>query len=235
MADFRSALILPAAGDGTRMGYTIAKPCIPIAGRPAIYYTLSAFAEMNGLSQVIIPARDDIITQIDQVASGINWPAPVDIRVIKGGAEREDSIRNALTYLNQDIDIVAVHDAVRPCIVSDDINKCAQKARLTGAAIVGVPCRDTLKKTDNGRVIHHTVDRSMVWHAQTPQCFNRELLLKAYGSSAGSREKSTDDASLIEQLQPVSLVEGSYYNIKLTYPEDLAMAELIIQNRSSKA
>lgn len=235
MAGVKTSLILPAAGMGTRMGYHVPKPFIPLSGQPAVYHALNAFAGLSWITEVIIPTREDMIAKIREECNTIDWESDVDIQVIEGGRERVDSVAIALEYLNKDVEIVAVHDAVRPLIQTADIANCIQKAEETGAAVLAVPCRDTLKKSKPAGsefLISDTLDRSGVWQAQTPQCFFTDLILQAYNSRNNADKKATDDAELVEQIHPVSLVEGSGYNIKLTYPEDVVVAEYILNNRS---
>ncbi len=227
---------MPAAGMGTRMGYNIPKPFIPLSGNPAIFHALKAFTGLSGIVQVIIPTRLDMIGDVQEVCNDIEWKSQVDIKVIEGGCERVESIAIAMEYLHKDVEIVAIHDAVRPLVQPDHISHCIKKAGEKGAAILAVPCRDTLKKSkdsDSDTIINNTVDRSGVWQAQTPQCFFTDLIKQAYNSRVETGEIATDDAALVEQIHKVSLVEGSSFNIKLTYPEDVAVAELILKSRGT--
>ena len=230
MAEFTSALIVPAAGMGTRMGYEMPKPFIPLNDRPAIYYTLSAFVTMPGLRQVVIPTRADMIAGVEQVVNQISWPENLQIQVIEGGEERVDSVQIGLQKLHEHIELVVVHDAVRPLISSEVIRKTINKAAESGAAIPATPCRDTLKKVSSD-IIECTVDRSSLWNAQTPQCFRRDILEHGYQMLEQSGGTVTDEAGLVEKYSEISIVQGDSYNLKLTYPEDVEVAELILKNR----
>jgi 2-C-methyl-D-erythritol 4-phosphate cytidylyltransferase len=148
-------------------------------------------------------------------------------RLVLGGPLRQDSVRNGLRVLSSRADLVLIHDAARPFIDAGMVSAVIQKARTSGAAVAAVPVKATIKRARN-RQVKETVDRRNLWEIQTPQVFKKDLILRAY-RKFGSKSV-TDDAALVEKLKaPVDLVMGSYFNIKLTTPEDLSLAEGIIR------
>ena len=150
------------------------------------------------------------------------------VDVCQGGAQRSDSVQNALAMVKDGIEMIAVHDAARPCLADQWIDAVFAAADKDGAAILAVPVPGTLKQVDGQRHIENTVDRRNLWEAQTPQVFRRELLEKAYAARAG--QAATDDAGLVEQLgQPVTVVEGSPMNLKITTRGDLKLAEQVLK------
>lgn len=189
---------------------------------------------MTGLRQVIIPTRADMIERIQEICDSIDWHTAPQIVVIEGGEERVESVNEGLAHLDDQVNYVAVHDAVRPLIKPDHINQVLHEAVASGGAIPATPCRDTLKKVSAGK-IQTTVDRSALWNAQTPQCFRRNLLEDGYRWYNESGGTVTDDAGLLESECDISVVEGSSYNIKLTYPEDVSVAELILGYNQQQA
>jgi 2-C-methyl-D-erythritol 4-phosphate cytidylyltransferase len=150
--------------------------------------------------------------------------AILGIDLVEGGAERTDSVENALGQVKPEADFICVHDAARPCLANEWVDKIFQAAERTGAAIYAVPVTDTLKRVGPDSRIQETVPRAGLWEAQTPQVFRRELLLEAYAKREGAQ--ATDDAQLVEQLgKKVTVVPGSPVNIKIATKEDLRLAE----------
>jgi len=146
------------------------------------------------------------------------------ITLAEGGATRAESVRNGLEKLADDIDVVAIHDAARPCIAPAWIDKVFAAGSRTGAAILAIPVVGTLKRVGPGNVITETVDRTGLWEAQTPQVFSRDLLTKAFAAHRDG--EATDEASLVERIgHPVTVVPGSPINLKITCREDLKLAE----------
>jgi 2-C-methyl-D-erythritol 4-phosphate cytidylyltransferase len=226
------ALIIPAAGEGKRMQRKQAKPFISLHGQPILGHTIQRFLSVSGLKQILIAATPDYLSTVRQIlrqtaGNSILW------NVVEGGATRQQSIGNALKRLSK-VDLVMVHDAVRPFVTKALIEKCCRKAEKTGAAVPGLPCKNTLKIIDKNHLVRKTPDRDQLWQIQTPQIFNAGLLKKAYSYASRSRYVGTDDASLVERLgEPVKVVQGSADNIKLTYPRDLQLADLIFKNENT--
>lgn len=208
----------------------VPKPFLQIAGKTILEHTLSGFFDLEGLSEVVIPTSADHISQVDsllhtQIAEKIN------LRIIEGGSERQFSIAKALESISTTIDLVIIHDAVRPFVTFSQIQACCKEAKNNGAAVLGVPTKDTIKKIDNRRYIKSTPPRETLWQAQTPQVFDRELILKAYKKAGKDQFVGTDDASLVERIgAKVKMVEGSHKNFKITYPLDLELAKILLEH-----
>jgi 2-C-methyl-D-erythritol 4-phosphate cytidylyltransferase len=221
------SVILPAAGLGTRMGER--KQFLLLDGAPILVHTLRKFAAAPQVSEIVVAVRrenqDAVAGMIAQLGQ-----AGKPIRMVEGGESRQKSVENALATLDPSIDLVAVHDAVRPFVSLDVIAKVIEEASRTGAAIVGIVPVDTVKQV-HLHSIRATIPREKLVLAQTPQVFRRTLLQDAYKLAAQDSFTGTDEASLVERLDTVevSVVQGSDRNIKITKPGDLALAELFLR------
>lgn len=223
--------IIPAAGSGKRLGGEIPKQFIEIAGAPIIEHTIRRFIECHDIGAVAVSLPADKVEEFNRNKAGQNFSKPV--LYVCGGAERSDSILNALqaiAHLNPEI--IAVHDAVRPFVTPAQISAVITKAKEIGAAILALPATDTIKEVEGG-LIQRTIDRRRIWRAQTPQAFHYELLVRANQEARASGLSSaltTDDSLLVERLgAQVAVVEGSPNNIKITTPEDLILAEKLFE------
>jgi len=224
----QTALIIPAAGTGSRMNRDLPKPYIEIAGKSILWHTLKCFGNIEAISEVVLAVSDEYEEKARQIASEL-FPAK-NVFVVRGGNERQDSIRNALKTLDDSIELVIIHDAVRPFVSRNIIETCMQKAVEVGASIVAVPAKDTIKKVDDSGMIDCTPERKELWQAQTPQVFLKEIIIKAYRHAAETGYTGTDDASLVEKAgDRVTVVEGDRENFKITYPVDMKLAELLIE------
>lgn len=228
------AVIIPAAGSGSRMGTRIPKPFLELNGSTILEHTIRSFVKLGLVRQVIIATSKDWFSKVEQILG--SFSADLDsFFVVEGGLERQHSIYNALQVVSEDIDLVAVHDAVRPFVSDSLINKCAEMAGELGGAIVAVPAKDTIKKVSAEKLIKETPDRSELWQAQTPQIFQKKLLVSAYKSAQEEKFVGTDDASLVERIGGrVGVVEGDRRNLKITYPIDLKVAEMILNEEELK-
>ena len=216
------SVILPAAGRSTRFrDQNYKKPFAPLNNRAVWLHTADRFLNRKDVKQTILLLNAD-----DREYFQTKFGADVmilGVDVVTGGKERSDSVAAALAKVRDDCDFVAIHDAVRPCIADSWIDKVFEKAAATGAAILAVPATSTLKRSGDGLKIDETVSRDDIWIAQTPQVFRRDLLIEAYAKRGSGT--CTDDAQLVEQLgHPVSLVQGSPLNIKITTRDDLKLA-----------
>ncbi len=223
--------IIPAAGSGSRYGGQIPKQFLEIAGSPIIIHALRRFDECDAIGAIIVALQTDEIERFGRSLSNHNIRKPVHL--VRGGAERSDSIMNALEAASKfQPELVAVHDAVRPFVTPELISSVLARAGQVGAAILALPATDTIKEVENGLILR-TIDRRRVWRAQTPQAFHYNLLLRANEEARAASLPSamaTDDAFLVERLGlPVAVVEGSPNNIKITTPEDLVLAEKIFE------
>lgn len=220
------ALIIPAAGIGSRMKCDIRKPFLTLCGKPILYLTLERFQLIGGISQVILAVNGG---DFPRKAALLAETAPLGVTdVVKGGATRTESVANALRALRADVDVVLIHDAVRPFVAVEVVEGVIEAARRVGAAIAAAPVKDTVKRVEGG-LITGTVPRDALYLAQTPQGFRREVVEEAYRRAGGGA--FTDDASLVEALGgQVAIVPSTYGNFKITTPEDLALAEAVLRS-----
>lgn len=223
-------MIVPAAGKGKRMEADVPKPYLQLGKRTVLEHTLSCFVGLPGLIEIIVSTSDQYKGQTEDILQRL-FPEH-KTRVVQGGAERQDSIFNAVKTVGEEIDLVAVHDAVRPFVSKSAVEKCLATAFKSGGAILGVPVKDTIKRVNSQGQILDTPVRSELWQAQTPQIFSRSILLKAYMNAGRSGVVGTDDASLVELIGgDVRVVEASRDNFKLTYPLDFKIAKLLIEEK----
>ena len=231
----RVAVILPAAGLGTRMGKgsaertgTSRKQFMLLEGSPILLHTVRKFAASDRVNEIVVAVRPE---DMEWVAEMLNGEVPPRrLRVVEGGNSRQQSVDNALNSLGPETDLVAVHDAVRPFIDLETIHKVFDEAAETGAAIVGVPVVDTVKQVSRatGKArIRATLPREKLVLAQTPQVFRYELLKRAFDAARQDGFIGTDEASLVERLdQEVTVVMGSDRNIKITKQSDMDLARI---------
>lgn len=222
-----ASVILPAAGLGTRMGSSGRKQFIQLDGAPVLLHTIRKFLPIDAIGEVVIAARPDDLAFVEEILAGEQTTKPV--RAVAGGDTRQESVENALRTLNPAHELVAVHDAVRPFIDPDTIQRVIDEAAQFGAAIVGIVPVDTVKQVH----LHHvrtTIPREKLVLAQTPQVFRRDLLIEAFERARADQFTGTDEASLVERLEKVDVrvVLGSDRNIKITKPTDLKLAELFL-------
>lgn len=221
MAQF--ACIMPAAGKSSRFrDKHYKKPFAPLANRAVWLHSAERFLHRGDVKQVILVISPEDREYFDfKFSSNV---AILGIDVVEGGRERADSVERALARVKPECDYIAVHDAARPCLADEWITRVFDQAEKTGAALLGAPISGTIKRVGGGNLVQETVPREGLWEAQTPQVFRRDLLLKAYAQRGDFQ--ATDDAQLVERLgHPVSMVQGSLINLKITTQEDLRLAE----------
>lgn len=219
----RFGVILVAAGQSSRFrDANYKKPFAPLAGRPVWLHSAEKFTDRDDVKQVVVVvAPEDRGAFLEKFGASLAF---MGITLAEGGGERADSVKNGLEKLAPEIDIVAIHDAARPCLATEWIDRVFAAGAKTGAAILATPVVSTLKRVGPDHVIRETVDRTGLWEAQTPQVFSRSLLERAFAAAAG--RPATDEAGLIEALgHPVTVVPGSPINLKITSREDLRLAE----------
>ncbi|WP_404948383.1 2-C-methyl-D-erythritol 4-phosphate cytidylyltransferase [Shewanella sp. SR44-3] len=224
----KNIAIVPAAGIGARMAAGIPKQYLTLGAQSILGHTLDALLSHPQIAQVIVALhpQDDMFTALPQAKH------PKLITVI-GGGERADSVLAALAVAPEDA-WALVHDAARPCLTHGDIDKLlASTKAFPQGAILATPVRDTMKRSDANGVIHHTVDRALLWHALTPQYFPVETLLKYLSDALKADVFITDEASAMEWagIAP-GLISGRADNIKVTHPDDLQLAELFMAHLS---
>lgn len=216
-------VILVAAGQSSRFrDANYKKPFAPLAGRPVWLHSAERFVDRDDVKQVVVVvAPEDREAFLDKFAASLAF---MGVTLAEGGAQRSDSVRNGLEKLDPALDMVAIHDAARPCLAAAWIDRVFEAGARTGAAILAIPVVGTLKRVGPGDVITETVDRTGLWEAQTPQVFRRDVLVRAFASARVGQP--TDEAQLVEAIgQPVTVVPGSPINLKITSREDLRLAE----------
>ncbi|MBA3716219.1 MAG: 2-C-methyl-D-erythritol 4-phosphate cytidylyltransferase [Pyrinomonadaceae bacterium] len=220
--------IIAAAGQGTRAGGGQAKQFRELGGTPIIIHTLRRFEQSTSIREVIVVVPEGDIAGFLQLAG--RYTLAKIARVVAGGRTRTETVWRGLQAVRAaTAEIVAVHDGVRPFVTSEQIDLTVEAACIGGAAILAVPATDTIKEVRGARVMR-TPERATLWHAQTPQCFRYELMRRAYERALAENWEVTDDSALVERLGgAVTVVEGDTRNIKITRPEDIAIAELLLR------
>lgn len=221
-------VMLPAAGSGRRMGAGFNKLFLELAGKPILMHTLDVFERDDYCEGMILSVKSEEQPTIEQLlqAYGITKVKAM----VPGGAERQQSVA-ACIQAHQDGGVVLVHDAARPFIHQDVIRKLVEVASEHGAAIAGVPVKDTIKVTVDG-VVEQTIDRSKLWSIQTPQAFRYELLKEASEKAEADGFLGTDESMIVERLGvPVRVVESTYDNVKMTTSEDLLFGEVLLKRK----
>ncbi|MCY2942420.1 MAG: 2-C-methyl-D-erythritol 4-phosphate cytidylyltransferase [Planctomycetota bacterium] len=227
MAKF--AVILPAAGKSTRFRDKEKKPFAALDGRPVWLRTAELFVSRDDVCQCILvidPSDEEMVRR----KYGANM-AFLNISLVHGGSERFESVSNALKIVKDDVDFVAIHDSVRPCVTTELIDKVFQQAVKSGAAILALGMTDSLKRGSSNEpvVIEQSLPRERLWLAQTPQVFSKEILIKAFKNVP---KGATDDSQVVEATGAVvSIVVGSSSNIKITTRDDLFLADAILKSR----
>jgi 2-C-methyl-D-erythritol 4-phosphate cytidylyltransferase/2-C-methyl-D-erythritol 2,4-cyclodiphosphate synthase len=198
-----------------------------LAGVPILIHTVRAFINNSHINRIVVVVPVDWIEQTKTLFQHYQIN-DTNLALIAGGRRRQDSVQAGLKALDDDTAIVLVHDGARPLVSTEIIDRCYLAALQNGAAIAAVPVKDTLKRADNAGKVTATIDRTSLWQAQTPQAIRKELLEKAFKHNGDA--DVTDESSLLENAAiPVTLVAGAESNIKITHPEDLLLAEKIIQ------
>lgn len=223
--------IVVAAGRSERMG-GVDKIFAQVSGRPLLAWTLGAFKRCEAIDAVVVVAAPDAIERMQQFVR--EWRFTSVVEIVPGGETRQASVRAGLDAA-QGAAVVVIHDAARLMVTPELIARGIELARESGAAVCAVPSRDTVKEADGDPpMVRSTPERSRMWLAQTPQVFARDLLLRAHDGSSPAAASATDDAALVEALgHDVRLYEGASWNIKVTTPEDVVIAEALLRERYS--
>jgi 2-C-methyl-D-erythritol 4-phosphate cytidylyltransferase/2-C-methyl-D-erythritol 2,4-cyclodiphosphate synthase len=211
------------------MNSPLPKQYLELAGKPILVHTLEPFTRCSFIDQVLVVVPADLVEETSEKIFPY-LPAGVEVTVIGGGTRRQDSVLAGLQAVRDEVEIVLVHDGVRPLVSDALISRCYDRAVQNGAAIAAVPVKDTLKRASAAQVIETTVDRDFLWQAQTPQAARKELLVQAFARARGA--DVTDEAGLLEMASiPVEIVPGEETNIKITRPEDLELARTLMERR----
>ncbi|MGL1932752.1 MAG: 2-C-methyl-D-erythritol 4-phosphate cytidylyltransferase [Desulfotalea sp.] len=220
------AVIIPAAGRGTRMKLKYPKQYLDIAGAPILIHTIKSFVDHPCISEIVVVVPKSHINESKKLIKDHNLNT-YNIKVVGGGKRRQDSVLNGLNSLAPSVEIVLVHDGARPLVDHELISNCYQTAKKNGAAIAAIPVKDTIKRQTDLQEVKETVPRDDLWQAQTPQAAKIDLLKNAFAQNGN--HDVTDESALLEKAGiPVTLVEGSDVNIKITRPADIVLATAIM-------
>jgi len=215
--------ILLAAGRSRRLGFD--KILTPLAGRPVLQYALQALRESPSITELVLVTRRDLFAAIEDLVQ--KTPGVNPVKIIEGGAERQDSVFAGLQACAGEAQQILIHDAARPLLCEETIAEVLGVAREKGAAITAHRASDTLKEADESARVTRTLDRSKIWAMGTPQVFRSDWVREAYARVQAESVAITDDAAAVERLgHPVFLVETARLNLKITRPADWAMLEL---------
>src|ERR1700756_129273 len=236
----RIAAILPAAGLGTRMGAETPKQFLELDGVPIVMLSLRRIASCELVTDIIVATRGDGIAKIEEKIRGEKFSQ--NVRVVRGGDTRQESVAAALKLVAADTELVLVHDAVRPFVKRELIARVVEEARKHQAAILGIPAMDTVKEVkraslpEDVALITATIPRERVVLAQTPQVFEVSLLKEAFARAAEDGVNASDEAGLVERIgHDVHVVHGSERNIKITKPSDMELALFYLDLERTKA
>lgn len=215
-----ASVVIVAGGRGERMGQP--KQMLPLGDKPVLVHSIEAFKNCPSVKQIIV------VTDVENRAPIKEYG--LEVEFVSAGDTRLRSVQNGFILTDPELEVVAVHDGARPLVDPDKIEQCLAVAREHGAAVLAVPVKDTIKKGQDGQVTE-TLDRSTLWAAQTPQCYQRELLARAL-EKYGAEKDATDESQLVEKLGvKVQLVLSDYRNTKLTTPEDLIFARALVEDK----
>ena len=217
-----SAIIL-AAGSGERFGEE--KQFKLLSGRPLFFHTLKLFLQSDYIDEIIVavPSANVDSTHRDVLSMSAGKP----VKVVAGGTRRQDSVKNGIDVSDSDSTLVCIHDAARPFVTEDLIQRSISACEFADGAVVGVPSKDTVKFSENG-LVKETLDREKIWLAQTPQCFHKNKLLQALYYAETENLTGTDESALMEAMGfSIKLVDGDSNNFKITTKDDWIRAEIV--------
>ena len=221
--------IIVAGGSSQRMGFD--KLFAVVAGEPVIAHAIHAFEGAKSVSEIIVVTREQRHDELQKVASGSGFRK---IRaIVPGGERRQDSVRAGLERIDRDAQYVAVHDAARPLITPEQIERTFQQCRVHRAAALAQSVNDTIKRVGTDLLVEGSIDRHLLYAMQTPQIFERKLIEDAYAGVYAENILVTDEVSAVERLgQKIALVLNDDFNFKITYPRDLPVADFILRERA---
>ena len=230
MADI--GVIIPAAGQGKRMGVGYNKQFIELRGLPILAHTVRLFEESSYVSEIVIVGAEGDLLDIKELVYHHKFIKVVAI--CQGGPQRQDSVRAGVQALSATTQRVVVHDGARPLLTLQEFHRFLSATEEFSAAIMGLQLKDTIKRVDRSGKVLETLSREGLRAVQTPQIFDRGILEEAHGKAESVGYYGTDDAALLERMgYPVQMVEGSQENIKVTTPDDLWLAERILATRDA--
>ena len=223
------AAIIVAGGRGKRMGTTVKKQFIKLRDKEVLAHTIEAFNKVDEISEIIVVVGQEDVERVrEEIVAryGLNKVS----KIVVGGKERQDSVYNGLVATSDEVEYVMIHDGARPFISETVIQRAIEKTKAYKATIVAVPVKDTIKVINiETETVEHTPPREKLWAVQTPQSFDKKLLLEAYENAHQKGLLVTDDSMIVEAYgKKVQVVLGEYTNIKITTPEDLVIGENIL-------
>jgi 2-C-methyl-D-erythritol 4-phosphate cytidylyltransferase len=223
--------IIVAAGSSRRMGFD--KLFAPLAGKPVIAHSIAAFEQCKQVDEIVIVCREERIKSIEKLVKQEKFTKVT--AVVAGGAERHFSVWNGLQAVDSKASYVAIHDGARPLVTPTLIKRCVELAQQKGACSCSAPIPDTVKRASTDQEVTDSVERSGLWAMQTPQVFNSGLILQAYASLMAKNEQVTDEVSAVQKMgKKIALLRNDDWNLKITFPRDLEMAEHILELRDKK-
>ena len=223
--------IIPAAGSGERFGEE--KQFKLFSGRPLIFHTLKLFLQSDYIDEIIVavPSANVDSTHRDVLSMSAGKP----VKVVAGGTRRQDSVKNGIDVSDSHSTLVCIHDAARPFVTEDLIQRSISACEFADGAVVGIPSKDTVKFSENG-LIKETLDREKIWLAQTPQCFHKNKLLQALYNAEKENLIGTDESALMEAMGfSIKLVDGESNNFKITTKDDWIRAELVASRQAQES
>ena len=215
--------IIPAAGSGERFGEE--KQFKLLSGRPLFFHTLKLFLQSDYIDEIIVavPSANVDSTHRDVLSMSAGKP----VKVVAGGTRRQDSVKNGIDVSDSDSTLVCIHDAARPFVTEDLIQRSISACEFADGAVVGIPSKDTVKFSENG-LVKETLDREKIWLAQTPQCFHKNKLIQALYYAETENLTGTDESALMEAMGfSIKLVDGDSNNFKITTKDDWIRAEVV--------
>ena len=230
-ADEKCSFVLLAGGSGSRMKADRPKQFLDLLGKPVLQWDLELLLGMKDIERVVLVIAEEFRDM------PFLKPALADPRLVfaNPGEERQNSVENGLAEVPEDCTLVAIHDAARPLVTIDSIERCFADAAEHNAAVLAVPCKPTIKESNDGEFVLKTLDRSKLWDIQTPQIMRPQMLRDGFKNANQKKLAVTDDVSVVELMgKPVKLTVGEYTNLKLTTPEDMIIAETILKDRGER-
>lgn len=222
----RCAAVVPAAGSSTRMAGRD-KILLPLGDQPVLIHTLRALELCPHITEIVVVTRRDLIVPIGQLCRDCGFQKVT--KIIPGGETRTRSVLNGVSEVSKDAELIAIHDGARPLVTQSLLDAVITRAAQCGAAAPAVPVKDTVKRARDG-VVTATLDRSELFAIQTPQVFQADLIRTALTRAVDEGAELTDDCGAVERLGiGVALTQGDYRNLKVTTPEDMAMAEALLE------
>lgn len=224
--------VIVSAGIGQRFMDGKKKQFLPLAGKPVLARTLDPFERCPLVNAVVlVVGQEDLEFCLKEIVEKYQYKKIS--RIVPGGKTRQESVRNGMDAVPEDVEMVVIHDGVRPFVTREMIEESVRSAIRFQAVVVATPVKDTIKTVDAGGSIRETLDRNFLWQVQTPQTFQTRIIRDALRKAAEDGFLGTDDASLVERMGvKVHVVQGSYANIKITTPEDLLLATFLLQTNN---